>query len=207
LRGHGLHRTHHWPRGVDLDQFNPSVKPYEAMAGLPRPIMLNVGRLAVEKNIGAFLDLDVPGSKVVVGGGPALEKMKRRYPKASFLGPKEGMELASTYAAADVFVFPSRTDTFGLVNIEALACGLPVAAYPVPGPLDILGPHGRGIHGGKWPIGALDEDLAIAVERALHADRNAAIREARHYSWEACTRRFLDGLAVDRAAEGSRLAA
>jgi glycosyltransferase involved in cell wall biosynthesis len=177
------------------------------IAGLLRPVLLNVGRVAVEKNIGAFLDLDVPGSKVVVGGGPALEKMKLRYPQASFLGPKQGAELASTYAAADVFVFPSRTDTFGLVNIEALACGLPIAAYPVAGPLDILGPKDRGIHGGKWPIGALDEDLGAAIERALKADRNAAISEAQHYSWEACTQRFLGGLAVDRAPEPSRLAA
>jgi glycosyltransferase involved in cell wall biosynthesis len=207
LQAHGLSKTHHWPRGVDLDQFNTGVKAHPAMAKLPRPVLLNVGRVAVEKNIGAFLDLDVPGSKVVVGSGPALEKMKLKYPNVSFLGSKQGSELASTYAAADVFVFPSRTDTFGLVNIEALACGLPVAAYPVPGPLDILGPKGRGIHGGKWPIGALDEDLAVAIERALSADSNAAMREARHYSWEACTQRFLDGLAVDGAPETSRLAA
>lgn len=207
LEAHGLPHTHHWPRGVDLDQFNAGVKPHPMMAKLPRPILLNVGRVAVEKNIGAFLDLDVPGSKVVVGGGPALEKMKLRYPSVSFLGEKQGAELASTYRAADVFVFPSRTDTFGLVNIEALACGLPVAAYPVGGPLDILGPRECGIHGGKWPIGALDEDLAAAIERALLADRNAAIREARHYSWEACTKRFLAGLADDRAQQAHRLAA
>lgn len=207
LEAHGLAHTHHWPRGVDLDQFNAGVKPHPMMARLARPVLLNVGRVAVEKNIGAFLDLDVPGSKVVVGGGPALEKMKFRYPNVSFLGPKQGAELASTYAAADVFVFPSRTDTFGLVNIEALACGLPVAAYPVAGPLDILGARERGIHGGKWPIGALDEDLAAAIERALLADRNAAIREAQHYSWEACTQRFLGGLAVDRTPQAPRLAA
>jgi glycosyltransferase involved in cell wall biosynthesis len=206
LEEHGLSSTHHWPRGVDLDQFNPGVKPHPAMMRLARPILLNVGRVAVEKNIGAFLDLGIAGSKVVVGSGPALEKMKLRYPDVSFLGPMQGAELASTYAAADVFVFPSRTDTFGLVNIEALACGLPVAAYPVPGPLDILGSAGRGVHGGKWPIGALDEDLGAAIERALRADRNAAIREARHYSWEACTRSFVGGLAVD-VEEPSRLAA
>jgi 1,2-diacylglycerol 3-alpha-glucosyltransferase/glucuronosyltransferase len=207
LEAHGLRHVHHWPRGVDLDQFNPGVKPHPVIAKLPRPVLLNVGRVAVEKNIGAFLDLEIPGSKVVVGGGPALEKMKIQYPSVSFLGPKRGAELASTYAAADVFVFPSRTDTFGLVNIEALASGLPIAAYPVPGPLDILGPRDRGVHGGKWPIGALDEDLAVAIERALKADRNAAIREARHYSWEACTQRFLGGLAVDRPPEASLLAA
>lgn len=207
LQAHGLRHTHHWPRSVDLEQFNAGIKPHPMMARLPRPILLNVGRVAVEKNIGAFLDLNVPGSKVVVGGGPALEKMKLKYPNVSFLGPKQGAELASTYAAADVFVFPSRTDTFGLVNIEALACGVPIAAYPVAGPLDILGPRDRGIHGGKWAIGALDEDLAAAIERALRADRNAAMREAHHYSWEACTQRFLGGLAVDRVPEASRLAA
>ena len=143
LNSRGLERTHIWPRGVDLDQFNPDVPPHPAMADLPRPILLNVGRVAPEKNIEAFLDLDVAGSKVMVGGGPALEKMRAAYPDVLFLGPKHGAELASAYTAADVFVFPSRTDTFGLVNIEALACGLPVAAYPVPGPLDILGADGR----------------------------------------------------------------
>lgn len=205
LRAHGLAHTHHWPRGVDLSQFNPDVMPHVAIADLPRPILLNVGRIAVEKNIGAFLDLEVPGSKVVVGGGPALEKMKLRYPDVLFLGPKQGVELASTYAAADVFVFPSRTDTFGLVNIEALACGLPVAAYPVPGPLDILGPCGRGIHGGKHVIGAVDEDLGRAVMRALNADRIAAAEEALHYSWEACTLRFIEGIVIE-GLENSRLA-
>jgi glycosyltransferase involved in cell wall biosynthesis len=207
LHAHGLTHTHHWPRGVDLAQFNPDVMPHPAMADLPRPILLNVGRVAVEKNIAAFLELEVPGTKVVVGGGPALEKMRLRYPDVVFLGPKQGAELASTYAAADVFVFPSRTDTFGLVNIEALACGLPVAAYPVPGPLDILGPRGRGFHGGKRAIGAVHEDLGRAVMKALNADRAAASEEALHYSWEACTRRFLDGIVIERAAEDSRLAA
>jgi glycosyltransferase involved in cell wall biosynthesis len=197
LQSHGIIHTHHWPRGVDLDQFNPRVPPHPAMAGLPGPVLLNVGRVAVEKNIEAFLDLDMPGSKVVVGGGPALTKLKARYPQVLFLGSLHGPELASAYTAADVFVFPSRTDTFGLVNIEALACGLPVAAYPVPGPIDILGTDDRGMHGGRRPIGALDEDLKRAVEHALRADRAAAAAEALHYSWEACTGRFLAGLAID----------
>ena len=197
LHSHGLLHTHHWPRGVDLAQFNPDVAPHPAMSNLPGPILLNVGRVAPEKNIEAFLELDVPGTKVVVGGGPALEKLKAAYPAVLFLGPKHGAELAATYAAADVFVFPSRTDTFGLVNIEALACGLPVAAYPVAGPLDIIGLDGRGMHGGKKPIGALCEDLAQAVTAALRTDPVAAAREAQHYSWEACTERFLSGLAVD----------
>jgi glycosyltransferase involved in cell wall biosynthesis len=197
LHAHGLERTHHWPRGVDLDQFNPGVEPHPALKDLPRPILLNVGRVAVEKNIGAFLDLDCPGSKVVVGGGPALERLRAQYPDVLFLGSKQGAELAATYTAADVFVFPSRTDTFGLVNIEALACGVPVAAFPVPGPLDIIGLDGRGMHRGKRRIGALDEDLSKAVERALKASRDAAVAEALNYSWEACSRRFFDGLAAD----------
>jgi len=198
LHSHGLHHTHHWPRGVDLAQFNPGAPPHPEMTDLARPILLNVGRVAPEKNIEAFLELDVPGTKVVVGGGPALDRLKAAYPGVLFLGPKGGTELASTYAAADVFVFPSRTDTFGLVNIEALACGLPVAAYPVPGPLDIIGVNGRGMHGGKGRIGALDEDLAEAVTSALKADRAAAAKEARHYSWHGCTERFLSGLTAVR---------
>jgi glycosyltransferase involved in cell wall biosynthesis len=133
----------------------------------------------------------------VVGGGPALDKLEAAYPDVVFLGAKQGTELASTYAAADVFVFPSRTDTFGLVNIEALACGLPVAAYPVAGPVDIIGLDGRGMHGGTEPIGALDENLAEAVRLALKADRAAAAEEARLYSWSRCTVRFFAGLADD----------
>ncbi len=207
LKAHGVLNTHHWPRGVDLSQFDPGLTPYPALAGLARPILLNVGRVAVEKNIEAFLALEVPGSKVVVGAGPALERMRRNYPGVMFLGPKEGTELASAYAAADVFVFPSRTDTFGLVNIEALACGLPVAAYPVAGPIDIIGRDGRGMHGGTRRIGALDADLGAAVMRALEGDRAAARAEAAHYSWDACNAQFLAGLVVDPAAETLRLAA
>jgi glycosyltransferase involved in cell wall biosynthesis len=197
LREHGVSRTHHWPRGVDLAQFNPTVAPHAALIGMPRPIMLNVGRVSLEKNIEAFLALDLPGTKVVVGGGPALAQLSARYPDTLFLGPKHGEELAACYAAADVFVFPSRTDTFGLVNIEALACGVPVAAYPVAGPLDIVGKDNKGVYGGSEPIGALDEDLASAVANALRASRKAAAAEALHYSWEACTERFVSGLASD----------
>ncbi len=207
LHSRGITRTHIWPRGVDLDQFNPTVPPHEAMIHLPRPILLNVGRVAVEKNIEAFLELHVPGTKVVVGGGPALEKLKAQYADVLFLGPRHGTELASTYAAADVFVFPSRTDTFGLVNIEALACGLPIAAFPVPGPLDIVGRSERGTHGGRVPIGALDEDLGRAVERALRADRGAAAMEALNYSWDSCTQRFVSGLTADESEETLRQAA
>jgi len=207
LEMRGVGRVHRWPLGVDLDLFNPTVKPHPLLAALPRPILLNVGRVAPEKNLEAFLELEVEGSKVVVGSGPALEGLRARYPSTVFLGPKHGAELATTYAAADVFVFPSRTDTFGLVNIEALACGLPVAAFPVAGPIDILGPGGRGIHGGQRRIGATDDDLAIAIRRALTADRVAAATEARHYSWERCTDAFVDGLAAESYQPGYRLAA
>lgn len=199
LNEHGLAHTHHWPRGVDLEQFNPGVEPHPALKGLARPLMLNVGRVAVEKNIEAFLDCPVPGTKVVVGDGPALAVMKQRYLKVVFLGAKHGAELAACYSAADVFVFPSRTDTFGLVNIEAMACGVPVAAYPVQGPGDIIGREERGVHGGRKRIGALDEDLAVAIRRALTADRRAAAAEARRYGWEHCTDLFLDGLTTEAA--------
>ena len=192
-------QTHLWPLGVDLGQFSPSGGWHPEMKDLPRPILLNVGRVAVEKNIEAFLDCPLPGSKVVVGDGPALEALRINYPAAHFLGPMHGEELASAYRTADVFVFPSRTDTFGLVNIEALASGLPVAAYPVRGPIDILGPDGRGVHGGTRRVGGIDEHLAVAIQRALTADHVAAAAEARHYGWDACTERFLTGLAIDQA--------
>lgn len=197
LHAQRIMRTHHWPRGVDLMQFNPGVAPHPALAHLPRPLMLNVGRVAVEKNIEAFLKCTFPGSKVVVGEGPAFAALKKRYPEVSFVGAMHGQELASCYAAADVFVFPSRTDTFGLVNIEALACGLPVAAYPVQGPADIVGQDARGVHGGARRIGALDEDLAVAIRRALTADRSACVAEALHYGWERCTDLFVEGLALE----------
>jgi glycosyltransferase involved in cell wall biosynthesis len=189
--------THLWPLGVDLGQFGPSGAAHPAMKDLPGPVMLNVGRVAIEKNIEAFLDCPVPGTKVVVGDGPALSVLRAKYPDVHFLGALHGEELAAAYRAADVFVFPSLTDTFGLVNIEALASGVPVAAYPVRGPLDILGPDGRGVHGGRRRIGGVDQYLAVAIQRALTADRVAATAEARHYSWECCTDLFLDGLATD----------
>lgn len=197
LESRGIGPVHHWPLGVDVHQFNPAIVPHPALRNLPRPVMLNVGRVAVEKNIEAFLTCPVPGSKVVVGDGPALEALQARYPDACFMGAKHGAELASIYCAADVFVFPSRTDTFGLVNVEALACGLPVAAYPVRGPIDILGADGRGVHGGRRRIGGVDKYLAAAVQRALTADRVACASEAGHYSWDQCTERFLEGLATD----------
>jgi glycosyltransferase involved in cell wall biosynthesis len=194
LQARGIGPVHQWPLGVDLEQFSPNTQPHAKMAKLPRPIMLNVGRVAVEKNLDAFLSLDLPGSKVIVGDGPALADLRQRYPEAVFLGAMHGSELASAYAAADVFVFPSRTDTFGLVNIEALASGLPVAAFPVPGPMDIIGKGDCGHHGGGLPIGALDQNLDRAIHRALLADRQACVSEAAHYEWDRCTDKFLAGL-------------
>ena len=197
LETRGIGPVHHWPLGVDLHQFNPAIAPHPALRNLPRPIMLSVGRVAIEKNVEAFLNSPVPGSKIVVGDGPALDALQSRFPEALFMGAKHGSELASIYRASDVFVFPSLTDTFGLVNIEALACGIPVAAYPARGPIDILGPDGRGAHGGKRRIGGIDKYLAAAIQRALTADRVACASEARHYSWDHCTERFLEGLATD----------
>jgi glycosyltransferase involved in cell wall biosynthesis len=144
-----------WTRGVDVDLFRPD----RAVAlGLPRPIFMTVGRVAVEKNLEAFLALDLPGSKVVIGSGPAEAKLKHDFPDAKFLGPLENGTLAAHLAAADVFVFPSRTDTFGIVQLEALASGVPIAAFPVTGPKDVVGNH---------PIGVLDDDLGRACIEAL----------------------------------------
>ena len=187
--------VHHWPLGVDLAQFSPDAPAHPDMARLQRPIQLYVGRVAIEKNLEAFLDTQVPGTKVIVGDGPALEQLNRNYPGAVFLGAKHGADLASAYASADVFVFPSLTDTFGLVNIEALASGLPVAAFPGRGPIDIIGLDGKGMHGGRKRIGALNEDLEQAIRLALKADRTACAREGERYEWDICTDRFVAGLA------------
>jgi glycosyltransferase involved in cell wall biosynthesis len=153
LRGRGFRNLALWPRGVDTALFRPD---HPSALDLPRPIFLTVSRLAVEKNIEAFLSLDLPGSKVVVGDGPQAEELRFRFPKAVFLGLKAGPDLASLYAAADVFVFPSLTDTYGIVMLEAAASGVPTAAFPVPGPLDVL--EGTG-------AAALDKDLRKAVWR------------------------------------------
>ncbi|MBV8970781.1 MAG: glycosyltransferase family 1 protein [Sphingomonadaceae bacterium] len=196
LAEHGLTRTRLWSRGVDLALFRPGLEPPAAYAGLPRPILLSVGRVAVEKNIEAFLSADLPGSKVVVGDGPALAAMKARFPGARFLGALAGVELARAYSGADAFVFPSLTDTFGLVMIEALASGLPVAGFPVAGPLDIVGADGRGtVPGWTAPVGAVDTDLARAVAAALAADPTDCAAYAHHFRWEACVDQFLAGLA------------
>jgi glycosyltransferase involved in cell wall biosynthesis len=192
LAERGLTQTRRWSRGVDTDLFRPDRPALPMVAGLPRPIQLYVGRVAIEKNLEAFLDCATPGSKVIVGEGPARAQLMAGYPEAHFLGALIGETLASAYASADVFVFPSLTDTFGLVIIEALASGVPVAAFPVQGPLDILGEDGCGQ--GEMPIGALDADLSAAIQRALLCRRDACVAEARRYGWDACTDQFLAGL-------------
>jgi len=184
LEAQGLGQTMMWERGVDHALFRPDRAPHPAFAGVARPIQLYVGRVAVEKNIEAFLESNQPGTKVIVGDGPALAELQARYPEALFLGKLGGETLAAAYAGADVFVFPSKTDTFGLVVIEALSCGTPVAAYPVPGPGDI-------VTGGA---GALDDDLGTAIAKALACTRNEAAALGARYSWSRCTAQFLNAL-------------
>ncbi|BCH31468.1 GDP-mannose-dependent alpha-mannosyltransferase [Mesorhizobium sp. L-8-10] len=180
LARRGFTKLRPWTRGVDTTLFRPDRR---KALDFPGPVFLCVGRIAVEKNLPAFLDLDLPGSKVLVGEGPELAKLQARYPQAHFLGRKPIDEMADIYASADVFVFPSRTDTFGNVIIEALASGTPVAAYPVTGPIDIVG-DGKG--------GAVSEDLRQAALAALHIDRAEARAKAQRYSWTACAEMFLD---------------
>lgn len=190
LRARGFENLHTWSRGVDTELFRPGRK--DALA-LPRPIHLYVGRVAVEKNLEALLSLDLPGSTVVVGDGPQRAELQARFPLAHFLGTREGAALAAVYAASDVFVFPSLTDTFGLVMLEAMACGVPVAAYPVQGPRDVLGTTGR--------VGAMHADLRTAIETALALRAEDCTAFARQQSWHACTQQFLQNLeaaAVDR---------
>ncbi|MDD3445677.1 MAG: glycosyltransferase family 1 protein [Zavarzinia sp.] len=183
LAGRGFVNLRQWSRGVDLERFTPG--PKDVLPDLPRPIFTYVGRLAVEKNIDAFLALDLPGSKLVVGDGPEMARLKATYPKAHFAGARHGDDLAAYFRAGDVFVFPSRTDTFGLVMLEALACGLPVAAFPVPGPLDILSPA----------VGAMDEDLAAACRRALALDPAACREHALGFTWAATAAQFVHNIA------------
>jgi len=184
LRAHGLAQVRPWGRGVDLASFMPGAEPPALFAGLPRPIQLYVGRVAVEKNLEAFLASGHPGSRIVVGDGPARADLQRAYPDAHFLGAMFGEELAGAYAGADVFVFPSRTDTFGLVMIEALACGTPVAAYPVTGPIDIVTPE----------CGALSDRLDDAIAAALRCSRAACEAHGRSFSWQRSAEEFLTGL-------------
>ena len=187
LAEHGFSNLAAWGRGVDASLFDPELR--EEQPEFQRPIFLYVGRVAHEKNLPAFLGLDLPGSKVVIGDGPALATLNARYPDVHFLGKREGPALAKAYASADVFVFPSRTDTFGLVMLEALASGVPVAAYPVSGPIDVLSGS---------DAGALDEDLQRAALKALELPRSRCREHALRFTWSACARQFLDQLCPAR---------
>jgi len=178
LKGQGFENLASWRRGVDTELFKPRDK---AFLSLPRPIAAYVGRVAIEKNVAAFLGMPWAGSKIVVGDGPERERLQADYPQAKFLGFRFGLDLARHLAAADVMVFPSRTDTFGLVNLEAMACGVPVAAYPVTGPIDVID---------DGVTGALDEDLAVAAQRALQVDPHACRQRALRSGWDVCSREF-----------------
>ena len=182
LAARGFKRLMRWSRGVDSELFRPRPS---SILDLPRPIFLCCGRLAVEKNLAAFLSLDLPGSKVVVGDGPARSALEARFPQAHFTGALHGEKLAEAYASADVFVFPSLTDTFGIVLLEAMASGLPIAAFPVNGPVDVVGESGAGV---------LDADLRKAALAALDIPREKARAHALTFSWDACARQFIDNV-------------
>ena len=183
LRSRGFRNIVPWTRGVDHAAFRP--RPADTLAadlGWKRPVFMNVGRVSVEKNIEAFLDLDLPGTKVIVGDGPQRAQLERKYPGVVFTGARFGDDLARHYGAADVFVFPSLTDTFGNVLLEALACGVPVAAFPVPGPLDVIGASNCGV---------LSPDLRQAALQALEIPREQALAHAAKFDWDDCVRIFL----------------
>jgi len=188
LAERGFRNLMDWSRGVDGELFRP--RPDASPPLWPRPIFLYVGRVAVEKNLEAFLSLDLPGSKVVVGAGPALAGLKSAFPAVHFTGPLFGEPLAEAYAAADVFVFPSRTDTYGVVLLEALASGVPVAAFPATGPIDVIGGSG---------VGVLSEDLRAAALAALQISRERCRTFALSKSWAAVARQFLDNILTARA--------
>jgi glycosyltransferase involved in cell wall biosynthesis len=187
LQQRGMKNLTAWSRGVDTDMFHPAKRGIDGgvYKGLPTPIWTYVGRVAVEKNLEAFLKLDLPGTKVVVGGGPQLEELQQKYPDAKFTGPRFGEELARHYADADVFVFPSFTDTFGLVILEAMAAGTPVAGFLAPGPKDIVPGSGAG---------AVNDDLKVACFEALKCDRETTRKYAERFSWRACAEDFLRNL-------------
>jgi glycosyltransferase involved in cell wall biosynthesis len=191
LRGRGFTNLGMWTRGVDVDLFRPD---RAVDLGFARPIFMTVGRVAIEKNLEAFLSLDLPGTKVIIGGGPHEAILRRSFPDAKFLGPLDNGILAAHLAAADVFVFPSRTDTFGIVQLEALASGVPIAAYPVTGPKDVVGDR---------PIGVLHDDLGRACMEALSISRDACRKFALDCSWENSARQFL-GHARKVAVSGNR---
>lgn len=185
LHARGFQPPMLWPRGVDLDLFHPTLGLPADIADLPKPYFLYCGRVAPEKNIEAFLRLDLPGSKIVVGDGPSRSLLQERFPHTRFVGMKQRHELAAYYSAADVFVFPSRTDTFGNVMIEALACGAPVAAFPVPGPIDVITDQ---------RIGALSEDLRAACLAAQQLSRDDCRAFAARYTWPESARIFIDNV-------------
>lgn len=189
LTARGFRNLMPWSRGVDTELFRPRT---ERPLAFPAPVFLYVGRIAVEKNLDAFLDLDLPGSKVVIGDGPSRANLQSRFPQVHFFGTRTGRALADVYALADVFVFPSRTDTFGMVLLEALACGLPVAAFPVMGPLDVIGRSG---------CGCLDPDLRRAALGALQVPREKCRAYALTFTWRESARQFLDNT---RRAHGMR---
>jgi glycosyltransferase involved in cell wall biosynthesis len=189
LSARGFRNLMRWTRGVDAGVFRPR-REGDKLLDLPAPVFLYVGRVAPEKNIGAFLSLDLPGSKVVVGDGPALASLKAAHPEVHFLGFREGEALAEAYRSADVFVFPSKTDTFGIVLLEALASGLPVAAYPVTGPSDVVGKEG---------IGVLDEDLGKAALAALDVSRERCRDYALAHGWRDSAQQFLDNILAAQA--------
>jgi glycosyltransferase involved in cell wall biosynthesis len=189
LSARGFRNLMRWTRGVDAGVFRPR-REGDKLLDLPAPVFLYVGRVAPEKNIGAFLSLDLPGSKVVVGDGPALASLKAAHPEVHFLGFREGEALAEAYRSADVFVFPSKTDTFGIVLLEALASGLPVAAYPVTGPSDVVGKEG---------IGVLDEDLGKAALAALDVSRERCRAYALAHGWRDSAQQFLDNILAAQA--------
>ena len=184
LEARGFVNVALWTKGVDTTLFHPSKR---AETAFDKPVFLYVGRVAVEKNIEAFLKLDLPGTKLIVGDGPSRKELEAKYPAAIFTGARQGDDLAKLFAGADVFVFPSRTDTFGLVLLEALASGTPVAAYPVTGPIDVIG---------KEPVGVLKEDLAAAALEALSLPRENCRAYAERFSWQASARQFLDHLPI-----------
>ncbi|MDX2264046.1 MAG: glycosyltransferase family 1 protein [Hyphomicrobiales bacterium] len=188
LTRHGIRRLMPWSRGVDTAMFHPR----GARLFGHEPVFLYVGRVSVEKNIEAFLRLDLPGKKVVVGGGPQLQALKSAYPDAVFTGPKFGDELAQAYSSADVFVFPSKTDTYGIVLLEAMACGVPVAAFPVMGPKDVVR-HGE--------TGVLDDDLRAACLAALDLDGARALDYAKRHNWRNSADEFLDNVVKAHADE------
>jgi len=193
LAAHGIANVRHWGRGVDLDAFGPDKPALPAFARLRRPIQLYVGRVAVEKNIAAFLATRQGGTKVIVGDGPARGALEAAHPEAVFLGPLSGEALAAAYAGADVFVFPSRTDTFGLVMIEALASGTPVASYPVSGPIDVL----------EATVACMAENLDGAITAALTRDRATCAAYGRRFTWAASAAQFIDALAPIVRAEAA----